>query len=100
MDANIVTRRQKRVDKTWDITTNLNPIIGDNVRSKDSIGFHVTPIWRVKGGRNYSYTTQLRCEKCSCKNMKQCSECKPTYAIWSGRTGIDCFVKSYKEEHA
>ena len=96
MDANIVTRRRKTGDKKWDVTTIPNPLIGDNGRPKDSTGTHVTPIRRSNGGKNSSHTTQLICRKCSHKSTDRCSKCKPTYEIFSGRTGIDCFVKIMK----
>ena len=54
---------------------------------------------RIKKGKNSSLNTQLRCIKCSRKTTNQCSEYKPTYEIFSGRTGIDCFLKHYEEEH-
>ena len=89
LDANLVTRRRKRGDKTRDVTSSTNPPIGDNGITKDSTGIHMTPIRRSKRGNNSSHTTQLRCRKCSRKTTNQCSECEPTYEIFSGRTGID-----------
>ena len=59
----------------------------------------MTPIRRSKGGKNSSHTTQLRCRKCSRKTTSQCSECGTTYEIFSGRTGRDCFVNLFEEEH-
>ena len=67
LDANIVTRGRKIGDQTQDFTTSPNPLIGDNGRPKDSTDIHVTPIRRIKGGKNSSHTTQPRCRKCSCK---------------------------------
>ena len=99
LGANLVTRGQKRGDKTRDVTTSPNPLIGDDKRPKDSTGIHVTQISRSKGGKNSSHTTQVRCRKCSRKTMTLCSECEPTHEICSGRTGRDCFVKHYEEEH-
>ena len=99
LDANLVTRRRKRGDKTRDVTTIPNPLIGDNGRPKDSTGIHVTPIRRSKGGKNSSHTTKLRCRKCSRKTTSQCSECGTTYEIFSGITGRYCFVKHYQEDH-
>ena len=74
LDANLVTRRRKIGDKTQDITTSPNPLIGDDGRPKYSTSIHVTPIKRSKGGKNSSHTTQLRCRKCSRKTTNQCSE--------------------------
>ena len=99
LGANLVTRRRKRGNKTRDFTTSPNPLICDNGRPKYSTGIHVTTIRRSKGGNNSSHTTQLRCIKCSRKTTNQCRECEPTYAICSGRTGRDFFVKNYEEEH-
>ena len=99
LDANLVTRRRKREDKTRDVTTRPNPLIGDNGRPKDSTGIHVTPIRRSKGVNNVSRATQLRCRKCSRKTKNQCSKCEPTYAIFSGRTERYFFVKHYEEGH-
>ena len=99
LDANLVTRRRKRGDKTQDVTTSPNPLIVDGGRPRDITGIHVTPIMMSRGGKNSSLTTQLRCRKCSRKTKNQCSECEPTYAICSGRTGRDFFVNHYEEEH-
>ena len=74
LDANLVTRRRKIVDKTRDVATIPNPLIGEDGRPKDSTGIHVTPIRSNKGSNNSSHTTQLRCRKFSCKTMKQCSK--------------------------
>ena len=65
LDANLVTRRQKIGDKTQDVRTIPNYIIGGNGRPKDITGIHVTPIRISKGGKNSSHTTHLRCRKCS-----------------------------------
>ena len=99
LDANLVTKRRKIGDKTQDVTTSPNPLIGDNGRRKYSTGINLTPIRRSKGGKNSSYTTQLRCTNCSRKTRNQCSGCEPTYVIFSGGTGRDCFVKHYEEKH-
>ena len=64
LDANLVTRRRKIGDKTRDVMTSPNPLIGDNGRPKDSIKIHVTPSSRSKGGNISSHTTQLRCRQC------------------------------------
>ena len=98
LDANLVTRRREIGDNTQDVTISSNPLIGDNGRPKDSTCIHMTPIRRSKGGKNLSHTTQLRCIKCSRKTTNHCIECEPTYAIFSGRTGRDFFVKHYEEE--
>ena len=74
LDANLVARRRKIGDKTRDVTTSPNPLIGDDGGSKDSTCIHVIPIRRSKGSKNSSHTTQLRCRKCSCKTTNQCSE--------------------------
>ena len=97
--ADLLKRRSKIGDKKQDVTTIPNPLIVDDGRPKDSTGIHVTPIGRSKGGNNSSRTTQLRSRKCSHNNMSQCGECKPTYAIFSGKTGIELFVKHYEEEY-
>ena len=99
LDANLVTIRQKRGYKTRDVTTSPNPLIGDDGRPKDSTVIHVTPTRSSKGVNNSSHTTQLRCRKFNRKTKNQYSECEPTSAICSGRTGRDCFVKHYEEGH-
>ena len=52
LDDNLVTRRRKRGDKTQDITTSPNPLIGGDGIPKDSAGICVTPSRRSKGGKN------------------------------------------------
>ena len=99
LDANLVTRRRKRGDKTQYVATIPNPLIGNNGRPKYNTGIHVTPMKRSKGGNNSSRTTRLRCRQCSRKTTNWCSECEPTYAIFSGITVRNCFVKHYEEEH-
>ena len=99
LDANLVTIRRKIGDRTQNVTTIPNPLIVENGRPKDSTGIHVTKIRRSKGGKNSSHTTQRRCVNFSRKTKNQCSECEPTYAVFSGRTGIYCFVIHYEEEH-
>ena len=74
LDANLVTRRRKRVDNTRDVRISPNPLTGDNGRPKYSTGIHVTPIRRSKGGKNSSHTTQLRCRKYIRKTTNQCNK--------------------------
>ena len=71
LDVNLVTRIRERGDKTQDINTIPNPIIGENGRPKDGAGIRVTPIRRSKEGNNSSHTTQLRCRKCGRKTTNQ-----------------------------
>ena len=99
LDANLVTIIRKRGDKKQDVTTSPNLLISDNERPKDGTSIHVTPIRRSKGGEDLYHTTQLICRKFGRQTTNQCSECKPTYAICSGRTGRYFFVKHYEEEH-
>ena len=99
LDDNMVTRRRTRLYKTRDATTIPNPLIGDDYIPKDSTVIHLTPIRRIKGGKNSSHTTQLRCRKCSRKTKNQCRECEPTYEILSGRNGRYLFVKYSEKGH-
>ena len=52
LDANLVTRRRKRGDKTRDVMTIPKPLISDDGRQNKFTGIHVTPIRRSKGGKN------------------------------------------------
>ena len=99
LDYNIVTRRRNIGYNTQKITARLNPLIGVDEITKDSTGIHVTPIRRSKGGKNSSHTTKLICKIFSFKTTNQCSEYEPTYQIFSGRSGRDCFVNIFEEEH-
>ena len=74
-------------------------VVGNDGRPKDSDGIHVTHIAKNMSGKNKNHTIQLRCKICSKKTTNQCSQCDPSFAVCSSRTGRDCFRQHYEQTH-